>query len=88
MTTYEVFLSTLDNTSSELFETETPREAVIRGALYYVDTAKRDGFYFDGFRFDFSVSKSRIEIALTLSDLEGNADSINDPDPLIFYVDI
>ena len=86
---YEVFLSTLDNTSSDIIENaKDPRDAVIFSALAYVDKAKRDGFSFDGFRFDFTEKKTRIEIALNFENFEGNADSVNDPDPLYFYVDI
>ena len=85
---YEIFLSTLDGTGSDVIENATSeRDALIFATLSYVDKARRDGFSFSGFRFDFTETKSRIEIALTFFNFESGTDTENDPDPLIFYVD-
>jgi len=85
---YEVFLSTLDNTSSDVIENATDeRDAVIYSANRYVDKAS-DSFSFDGYRYDIFETVSRIELALTFANFESDSDSINDPDPLIFYVDL
>ena len=86
---YEIFFSTLDNTSSEIIRNaDDPRDALIYSTVYYVDKAKRDGFSFSGYRLDFTEKKTRIEIALTFFEFEGGDDPENDPDPLIFYVDL
>ena len=91
---YEVYLSTLDNTSSDIIENATdPRDALLFAALDYVDSAKRD-FSFSGYRFDIKDRRrygngiGRLELALTFFDFEGGDDTENDPDPLIFYVDL